>query len=111
MYVQKEIEERGVKMAVTRTAKTSRINLRASREQEDLLRNVAQRKGRTMTDFIIESACEAAEQELANEKYFRLSMAQWNAFIEALDRPAQVHQSLRQLFAEPGVLETERSKN
>ena len=100
----------GTASGVKRTARTKRINLRTSAEQEELLRHVAHRKGRTMTDFIIESACEAAEQELANEKYFTLSAEKWSAFMEALDRPAQVHPGLRALFAKPSVLEMDRSE-
>jgi uncharacterized protein (DUF1778 family) len=73
--------------------KSRRINLRASVEQEGLLRRVAQRKGQSLTDFVVQSACEMAEQEL-------------QAFVEALDRPARVHPRLRRLLAEPSILES-----
>jgi uncharacterized protein (DUF1778 family) len=87
------------------SAKSRRINLRASPDQEGLLRSVAQRKGQTMTEFIIQSACAAAEREFADEKEFRLSPEKWHAFVEALERPAQVHPRLLRLFAQSSVLE------
>lgn len=88
-----------------RQPKTKRINLRASAPQERLLRRVAQSKGQTLTEFIVQSACDAAEQEIAGEREFQLPPDKWQAFVEALDRPARVHPRLTRLFAEPGILE------
>src|SRR5271169_2640390 len=93
-------------MAGLGSLKSKRINLRASAAQEQLLRGVARRKGKTMTEFIVESACEAAERETADEKEFRVSPEKWEAFLAALERPARVHPRLRRLFAKPTVLES-----
>jgi uncharacterized protein (DUF1778 family) len=90
--------------------KCRRINLRASVEQEGLLRRVAQRRGQSLTDFVVQSACEMAEQELADETRFKLSTDKWQAFVEALDRPARVHPRLRRLLAEPSILESTASR-
>lgn len=92
--------------ASVRSRKSRRINLRASADQEKLLRSVAERKGQTMTEFIVESACEAAEREFASETDFRLTPEKWEAFLQALDRPAKVHARLLRLFTEPSVLES-----
>ena len=88
-----------------RQSKTKRFNLRATGSQEKLIRVVAELEGRSVTDFILESACKEAEQMLADQQHFVLSESQWKAFTKALDRPAQVKPRLRRLFSEPSILE------
>jgi len=53
----------------------------------------------------VQSACTAAEVALADQKHFELAPAQFARFAEALDRPAKVIPSLRNLFAQKSVLE------
>ena len=82
---------RNVIMSSTlRSPKSRRINLRASADQEQLLRTVARQKGQTMTEFIVGSACEVAERELADQTEFSLSPEKWRAFVEALEKPAKI---------------------
>jgi len=45
---------------------------------------------------------------LADQRRFLLDTDQWNAFVDALDRPAQVKPRLRRLLEEPSVLEKQR---
>ena len=95
---------------MTRSLKSHRINFRISVEQETLLRKGAEHKRQSMTDFIVESACTAAESELAVQSEFRLPRAQWNAFLAALDKPAKVNPALRRLLTEPSVIELANRK-
>ncbi len=88
-----------------RTARSRRINFRASADEERLIRLGAEKRGEKMTRFIVQSACTAAEVALADEKHFELAPAQFARFAEALDRPAKVIPSLRKLFAQKSVLE------
>jgi uncharacterized protein (DUF1778 family) len=87
-----------------RAPRSRRLNLRASAQQE-LMRQGAQERGESLTDFIIRSACAEAEQTLADQRRFSLNADQWIAFVAALDRPPQPKPRLRRLFAEPSVLE------
>ena len=89
--------------------RSRRLNLRASAQQEELMRRGAQEQGESLTDFIIRSACAEAEVTLANQRRFTLDADQWNAFVAALDRPAQPRPRLRRLFAEPSILEQQKS--
>jgi uncharacterized protein (DUF1778 family) len=80
----------------TRRAKrlrTKRINLRATPGQERLIRTGAETTGASLTDFILDSACLQAEHVLADKREFIASPKQWQAFVEALDRPAQIKSS------------------
>ncbi len=89
----------------TRPLKSRRINARISDTEEALLRKGARRKGQTMTEFIVQSACAVAEIELAEQKEFTLPPAQWQAFLAALDKPTQPNPALRRLLTEPSAIE------
>ena len=56
-----------------------------------------------MTDFIMRSAREKAEQALSDQTRFVIDDKQWKAFLTALDRPPQDKPRLRRLFQEPHV--------
>jgi uncharacterized protein (DUF1778 family) len=83
-----------------RTIRTSRLNIRATAGQEKLIRTGAETTGVSVTDFILESACLQAEHVLSDKRQFLVSPKQWQAFVEALDRPAQVKPELAQLFSQ-----------
>jgi uncharacterized protein (DUF1778 family) len=85
-----------------------RINFRASDSEERLIRMGAERRGEKVTQFIVESACAAAEMVLAVQKHFELSPAQFERFERALDRPAKVIPALQKLFREETVLDRSR---
>jgi uncharacterized protein (DUF1778 family) len=50
-----------------------------------------------MTEFILESACQQAEHALADKRAFVAPARRWNAFVEALDKPAKVKRGSRGL--------------
>jgi uncharacterized protein (DUF1778 family) len=87
------------------TAKSQRINFRATADEERLIRLGAEKRGEKVTRFVVQSACAAAEVALADQKHFELAPAQFARFAEALDRPAKVIPSLQRLFAKKSVLE------
>ena len=83
-----------------RTIRTSRLNIRATARQEKLIRTGAETTGVSVTDFILESACLQAEHVLSDKRTFVVSPRQWQSFVEALDRPAQVKPELARLFSQ-----------
>lgn len=91
--------------SVSRSGKDRRINLRATSVQESLIRAAADKRGISMTDFVLESACTRAEETIADQVHFLLSDKQWKAFNEALERPARVLPRLRKLLTEPSILD------
>ncbi len=56
-----------------------------------------------VTDFILRSACEKAEQTLGETTRIVVDETQWKAFMTALDRPVKDKPRLRRLFQEPHV--------
>lgn len=92
------------------TAKSQRINFRASADEQRLIRLGAAKRGEKVTRFIVESACSAAEMALAEQKHFELAPAQFARFTDALDRPARIVPALQRLFSEKSVIERTANK-
>lgn len=80
-----------------------RFQLRATASEETLIKVAAERQGINVTEFILRSAYEKAEQALADQTRFVLDEKQWKAFMAALDRPAKEKPRLRKLFTESHV--------
>jgi uncharacterized protein (DUF1778 family) len=80
-----------------------RFQLRATATEEKLIKVAAEQQGMNVTDFILRSAREKAEQALSEQTRFVLDEKQWKAFMAALDRPSKGKPRLRRLFTEPHV--------
>ena len=78
--------------------KTSRIGLRATEEQEYIIHRAAEVCRKSVSEFILDSACEAAENALLDRKLFFLSDDEWKEFREILNRPASIKPGLQKLF-------------
>jgi uncharacterized protein (DUF1778 family) len=89
-----------------RTPRSARLGLRATPEQEPVLRRAAEVAHKSLTDFVLESACQAAEQTLLDQRLFVVSGDRYQAMLELLDRPAQDNPGLRDLFSRPEPWET-----
>ncbi|WP_295584126.1 DUF1778 domain-containing protein [uncultured Lamprocystis sp.] len=88
-------------MASTTTSapRSARLGLRATPEQERVLRRAAAVAHKSLTDFILDSACQAAEQTLLDQRLFLVSGGEYQALLDLLDRPAQDNPGLRDLFS------------
>jgi uncharacterized protein (DUF1778 family) len=89
----------------TRKQRTERLNVRLSDREARLIRLGAEHRGVNITNFILESACVRAEQEIADARHFELSSADWQRFCQALDRPARTQPRLKKLLSESSILE------
>lgn len=87
--------------AEQRANRQSRINLRTSARQEQLLKQAAAATDRTMTDFVLETAVVEAERVLADRRWFLISDEQWDEFQHLLEQPARDLPRLRALLARP----------
>lgn len=85
----------------TDSPRSSRLGVRAMPEQELLLRKAAHASRKSLTDFILDSACAAAEQTLLDQRLFLVSGSQYQALLELLERPEQDNPGLARLFARP----------
>jgi uncharacterized protein (DUF1778 family) len=86
-------------MTATPSMRSSRLGLRATSAQETVLRLAADVMHKSLTDFILDSACLAAEQALLDQRLFLVSGVAHQAFLDLLDQPEQDNAGLRDLFA------------
>ena len=78
----------------------SRLHLRTTARQDILIRLAAQAMNKTVTDFVLESASNVAEQVLADRRWFLLDEDSWTTFNELLERPALSKPRLSALLAD-----------
>lgn len=74
------------------------INLRAHQRQRDLIDQAAESVGKSRSDFMLEAACQKAEDILLDRRVFALPDEQWQTFLAILDAPAQPNDKLRSLL-------------
>ena len=79
--------------------RTARLGLRTTPEQEAVLRRAAEVLHKSMTDFILDSACRVAEQTLLDQRLFMLPGNQAQALLDLLDRPERDNAGLNDLFS------------
>lgn len=91
-------------MGAVNPSKTERIDVRASSAVKQLLQDAARSCHKNVSEFLLDAGVTAANQALADRRQFVLSDEQWQAFQQALDRPAQAKPRLKRLLNEPGVL-------
>ena len=84
---------------MTAATRSARLGLRTTPQQEAVLRRAAEVSHKSMTDFILDSACLAAEQTLLDQRLFMLAGEQASALLDLLDRPAQQNAGLEDLFS------------
>jgi uncharacterized protein (DUF1778 family) len=100
-----DVEESGTSgddamTAVNRTEENSvNINMRVDRRHRDLIDRAAQISGKTRTEFMLETACRAAEDAILDQRVFFADAEQYQRFSEALDAPAQSHEMLKTLLS------------
>lgn len=83
--------------------KELRLNIRATPEQKALIEKAALSKRTSLSAFMLDRACEAAEHILAEQRHFELAPAEWDAFCSALDAAPKEVPALRKLFQKPSV--------
>ena len=59
--------------SATASSRSVRLDLRATPEQETLLRRAAEVAQKSLTDFILDAAYQAAEQTLLDQRLFMVS--------------------------------------
>ena len=84
---------------MTTATRSARLGLRTTPQQEAVLRRAAEITHKSMTDFILDSACLAAEQTLLDQRLFMVSGASAKSLLALLDRPAQDNAGLQDLFS------------
>ena len=85
-------------MAATSAPRETTINLRAPSAQRALIDQAAHLAGKSRTDFMLEAACEKAQQMLLDRTIFALDAAGFQRFSELLDAPLDKQEALTRLL-------------
>ncbi len=75
------------------------INLRAHTDQRDLIDQAARLLGKNRSDFMIEAACERAQDVMLDQVFFTLDAKNFQRFQAALDAPPANNVGLKRLLA------------
>jgi len=54
---------------------------------------------KSLTDFVLDAACQAAEQTLLDQRLFMISGSRYQALLELLEQPERDNAGLADLFA------------
>lgn len=79
--------------------RTSRLALRATAQQESVLRRAAELTNKSITDFILDSAYQTAERTLLDQRLFLVTGIESQALFSLLDRAEQDNPGLTDLFS------------
>lgn len=82
------------------------INLRVETRTRQLIDDAAAVLGKTRTEFMVESARQAAVDVLLDQRLFVLDPERYDAFAQALDRPPAPGPKLRSLLRRTPAWET-----
>lgn len=79
--------------------RSARLEIRATPEQEAILKRAAEGRHKSLAEFILDSACSAAEHTLLDQRSFVFPTSQYEALMDMLDRPAQHNAGIELLYS------------
>jgi uncharacterized protein (DUF1778 family) len=85
--------------------KSVRIGLRATIQQQGLIRKAAEIRQQSITEFILQSACITAKNTFLDQRIFFANNKQWKAFTDALEFPPKFMPDLEKLLSEKALWE------
>lgn len=86
-------------MPETHTPRTARLEARISTEALAVVRRAAELQGRSVSDFVVAAAQDAAQKTVAEIEVIRLSRAAQEKFVASLLKPAAPTAALKKAFA------------
>ena len=87
------------------TPRTEKLDLRLSRDDKQRIIRAAQAMDRTVSEFVLESALDRADEAKPDKSFLALDTKQWQAFMTALDAPPPSTPRLKKLLRTPSVFE------
>ena len=87
------------------STRSEKLDLRLTPEAKRTLNIAATAVGRSVSEFVLESALDRAQEALPDRRHFGLDAARWKAFLAALDAPPRSLPRLQRLLTEPSVFE------
>ena len=86
--------------------KTDRLSCRIAPEHKRLLERAASRHGLSVTDYLVSTALQVAQDELLAEEHIRLSPTDWDKLLAILENPPVATPELAQAMAQFAQVES-----
>jgi uncharacterized protein (DUF1778 family) len=99
---------RKTKRRALSSVKATKIQLRLRPAQKALLARAAELRRTSLSSFMLEHACAAAQQVLAEQVDIVMSPQDWDAFCKALDAPPRDLPALRKLLTKANIFDGQR---
>lgn len=87
--------------------RSEKIDIRVTAEDKATIVSAAELRRQSVSEFVLGSALDRANDALADRTRFVLRADDWDAFLVALDAPVRSMPRLSRLLAEPGVFDTD----
>ena len=91
-------------------ARSEKLDLRLTPQAKQRIVAAAEAQNRSVSDFVLSSALERADETLAEQRSFILSPEKWATFQAALDAPPRFIPEMHKLLTEPSVFEAQELK-
>jgi len=92
-------------MTTPTKARTRRIDVRVTDEQDAVIREAAGLSGETVTSFLLTAAEQRARELLDERRHLTMTTSAFRAMAEALDEPGVTVPELVELFDQPRISE------
>jgi uncharacterized protein (DUF1778 family) len=83
----------------TTKTRTRAVNLRVRKDICNLIDRAAQTQGKSRSEFMIDAACQAAEDALLNHTLLRVDAQTYAHFLSVLDQPTSIEGYARLMSA------------
>jgi uncharacterized protein (DUF1778 family) len=88
----------------TQATRAARIEARIAPEALAVVRRAAELQGRSVSDFVVSAAQEAARKAIEEAQIIRLSVEDQRAFVEAILNPPPLAPAMKRAIARHGKL-------
>ena len=85
-------------ISIKTEAKTARLEARISKQQKFLIEKAAAYEGRSVSEFVVQTAQSAAQKIIERNESIRLNAEQSRAFVGVLLKPSKPNRKLRDAF-------------
>ena len=94
------------KRPAVRLRRDTTINLRIPMQTRDLFDAAAFVEGKTRTEFVVDSARTHAIDVLLDQRFFRFTKSEFEAFMRVMENPPEPNEKLKELMATKAPWET-----
>ena len=85
--------------------RSEKLDIRLTPQAKSRLVAAAETVQRSVSDFVLTSALERADETLADRRAISLDAPVWAKFLAALDAPPRAMPRMKRLLSEPGVFD------